>query len=183
MKTLILTPWMTPHKVIGWQTAVTLLFLKKIEVLEEYEEEIRSPSCTIRMPAVARLLSSKGTVKRSIKFSRVNVFARDGFRCQYCGDKKTMRELNYDHVLPRTMGGRTVWENIVTSCYSCNSRKRNRTPEQAGMRLLRAPFKPKSLPLSIVQLDTTRVPEAWAGYWSPDQAAETEPGGALLVFH
>ena len=183
MKTLPLTPWMTPHKVIGWQNAITLIFLKKIEVLEEYEEEISSPSFSMRMPAVARLLSSKGTVKRSVKFSRVNVFSRDGFRCQYCGDKKSMRELNYDHVIPRTMGGKTVWENIVTSCYSCNSRKRNRTPEQAGMRLLRHPIKPKALPLSFVQIDQRRMPEIWAGYCSTDQAAEAEPGGSLLLFH
>ena len=76
-----------------------------------------------------------------------------------------MRELNYDHVIPRTRGGRTVWENIVSSCYPCNDRKGGRTPEEAGMRLRKKPFKPSSLPVTPV-LTTIRseVPEAWLPY-------------------
>jgi 5-methylcytosine-specific restriction endonuclease McrA len=164
MKTLLLTPWMTPHNIVPWQTAVTLLFLGKVEILEEYDEEIRSPSVTLRAPAVARLKTAVGSVKRGVKFSRVNVFTRDGFKCQYCGTRRAMRELNYDHVVPRAHGGRTVWENIVTSCYPCNDRKAGRTPEQAGMRLLRHPIRPKSLPMSALPIDVSAVPTEWVGY-------------------
>ena len=89
-------------------------------------------------------------MKRGVKFSRNNVFARDDFRCQYCGARKSARELNYDHVVPRVQGGKTVWENIVASCYDCNGMKRGRTPEQAGMKLLRAPVKPRSLPMTTL---------------------------------
>ena len=154
-----------PHKIISWQTAVTMSFLDKVEVIEEYDEELRSPSLAMRMPAVVRLKHPLGGMKRGVKFSRVNVFARDDFRCQYCGAKKSVGELNYDHVVPRVQGGKTVWENIVSSCYDCNSRKRGRTPEQAGMKLLRAPVKPRSLPMApVVTRDFRNIPEAWTHY-------------------
>ena len=163
--TLVLTPWMAPHKIVPWQTAVVMSFLGKVEVIEEYEEEIASPSLTIRTPAVVRLTRASGGAKRPIKFSRVNVFTRDGFSCQYCGTRKGPRELNYDHVVPRVQGGKTVWENIVTSCYDCNGKKRGRTPEQAGMKLLRAPVKPKYLPASPVSMRDGHVPVVWSAYW------------------
>jgi len=163
-QTLLLTPWMMPHKVISWQDAITMMFLDKVEVLEAYDEQIASPSLTIPMPAVVRLKKPVGSVKRGVKFSRINVFTRDGFRCQYCGDKKRMSELNYDHVVPRDKGGRTEWDNIVTACYPCNDRKRNRTPEQAGMKLARRPVKPQTLPLVSMPMDRHGIPAVWAGY-------------------
>lgn len=164
-QTLLLTPWMIPHKIIPWQTAVTMSFLGKVDVLEEYDDVIRSPSLAIKAPAVVRLRRPLGGMKRGVKFSRINVFARDEFRCQYCGARRAVPELNYDHVVPRVQGGKTVWENIVTSCYDCNSRKRGRTPEQAGMRLLRAPVKPKTLPMtSVIPRHRGGIPEAWSPY-------------------
>ncbi len=163
-RTLVLNPWMMPQKIISWQDAVTMMFLNKVDVLEAYDEEIASPSLTVRMPAVVRLKRALGSTKRGVKFSRVNVFTRDNFRCQYCGDKKNMKELNYDHVVPRMQGGKTVWENIVTACYPCNNKKRGRTPEQAGMALLSKPHKPKVLPHAPLMFDTTKIPAAWSGY-------------------
>ena len=164
-QTLLLTPWMMPHKIVPWQTAVTMSFLGKVDVLEEYDEEIRSPSMAIKAPAVVRLKRPFGGMKRGVKFSRINVFARDDFRCQYCGTRRPAHELNYDHVVPRVQGGKTVWENIVTSCYECNTQKRGRTPEQAGMRLLSAPVKPRTLPMTpILPRDGRRIPEAWSSY-------------------
>lgn len=163
--TLVLTPWMAPHKIVPWQTAVVMSFLGKVEVLEEYDDEITSPSLTIKTPAVVRLTRAATGAKRPVKFSRINVFTRDGFSCQYCGTRKAPRELNYDHVVPRVQGGKTVWENIVTSCYECNGKKRGRTPEQAGMKLLRPPVRPKSLPTSLVPMREGKVPSAWSAYW------------------
>lgn len=175
MRTLLLTPWMTPHAIVSWQTAVTLFFLGKIEVIEEYDEEIRSPSRSLKVPAVARLKRAGSAIKRRVKFSRANVFTRDGYRCQYCGARKTMRELNYDHVLPRVQGGKTSWENIVTSCYPCNGRKAGRTPEQAGMTLLRSPFRPKTLPLTALSFELSTVPNRWLAYVGLPAFAELEP--------
>lgn len=177
MKTLLLTPWMTPHNIVSWQTAVTLMFLGKVEILEEYDEQISSPSVSLRAPAVARLKKPVGAVKRGVKFSRINVFTRDSFRCQYCGSRRVMRELNYDHVIPRTQGGRTVWENIATCCYPCNERKGSRTPEQAGMKLMRAPFRPKSLPISHLYLEAHQVPPEWNGYC----VTASDGGDAVLL--
>jgi len=164
-QTLLLTPWMIPHKIISWQTAVTMSFLGKVDVIEEYDEDIRSPTLAIKTPAVVRLRRPISGMKRGVKFSRINVFARDDFRCQYCGAKRAVHGLNYDHVVPRVQGGKTVWENIVTSCYECNSRKRGRTPEQAGMKLLRAPVKPKALPMTtVIPRHQGSIPEAWSPY-------------------
>ena len=165
MRTLLLTPWMAPHKIISWERAVVLLVLDKIDVLEEYDEEIRSPSRTLRTPAVVRLRKTGATRKHGVRFSRINVYTRDGFRCQYCGERKEMRDLNYDHVVPRVRGGHTVWENIVTSCYACNDRKGSRTPEEAGMTLRRKPFKPSSLPVTpAFRVTRSEMPEVWLPY-------------------
>lgn len=167
-RTLMLTAWMAPYRVISWQRAIVLSYLGKVEVLEEYDEPIRSPSITLRTPAVVRLTKASVSNKHKLRFSRMNVFLRDGFRCQYCGDRKSMDELNYDHVLPRVRGGTTVWENIVTACYGCNDRKGSRTPDEAGMTLLRQPAKPSSLPLAPVIRPGTTVPDVWRNYCALD---------------
>lgn len=162
--TLVLTPWMMPHQVIPWERAIQRIYLHKVEVLEEYEESISSPSVTINIPAVVRMKRHVNAHKKGIKFSRINVFTRDHFTCQYCGTQKPMRELNYDHVVPRDLRGKTVWENIVTSCYPCNTLKRNRTPQQAGMRLIKQPVIPKTLPMTSPVISMRSVPELWLPY-------------------
>jgi len=165
MQTLMLTPWMAPHKIISWERAVCLAYLGKVEVIETWDADLRGPSITMKAPAVVRLTKGAVSTKQSVRFSRINVFTRDGFRCQYCGAKKSLRELNYDHVIPRVKGGKTVWENIVTSCYACNDKKGSRTPAEAGMKLLRMPFKPKSLPVTPpVVLSEGVIPELWQPY-------------------
>jgi len=168
MRTLVLDQGYQPHRIVSWQRAVGLLFEGKVEVVEEYEDELRSVSITIRMPAVVRLLRALRGRKRAVKFSRMNVATRDDFRCQYCGEKHPLRRLTYDHVVPRSQGGRTCWENVVMACYECNARKSADTPEQAGMRLLKKPVKPKWLPIIAFRIDPAcSVPEAWANwlYW------------------
>lgn len=161
---LVLTPWMQPHQVVDWMEAVTLVYLKKADVLEHHDDFVSSPSTTIQLPAVARLKRVVARTKTDVKFSRLNVYTRDGFRCQYCGTKRTMKHLNYDHVIPSSKGGKTVWENIVTSCIPCNLNKANKTPEQAGMRLMRHPVKPKSLPLTGTLVLPAEVPQIWKPY-------------------
>ena len=162
--TLVLTSHYTPHRIASWQDVVTEFFTGKVEVLAEYDEVIyRNPekNLVMLMPAVARLLHPTRAFKKGVKFSRVNVMARDEFVCQYCGGRFPMSQLNYDHVVPRVRGGKTVWENIVTSCYDCNDKKGARTPEQAKMTLRRKPFRPKVLPLAQPVLALRRVPKEW----------------------
>jgi 5-methylcytosine-specific restriction endonuclease McrA len=145
-----------------------MMFDGKVEVVEEYDEDIRSVSITIKMPAVVRLLRRIRGRKKAVKFSRINVATRDDFRCQYCGEKQILRKLTYDHVTPRAKGGKTTWENIVMACYPCNEKKQDRTPSQAGMRLRKPPVKPKSLPVVVFRIDPqATLPEQWVNwvYW------------------
>lgn len=162
MRVLVLTQSYVPHKVVSWERAVTMFFSNKVDIVESYDEELRSPSLTMQMPAVVRLRRAVSGMKRSVKFSRVNVFTRDGFRCQYCGTPQRMSGLNYDHVVPRHHGGKTTWDNVVSSCYPCNSRKANRTPEQASMKLLRRPYRPATLPVMGLRFDPRDIPAPWA---------------------
>jgi len=170
--TLILTSYMEPLRVIPWQDAITELFTGKVDVVAEYDEVIyrnAERAVTMRMPAVARLLKSMPRFKKGVKFSRINVMVRDGFTCCYCGAVHEMGGLNYDHVVPRAKGGKTEWTNIVSSCYACNDKKGARTPEQAKMRLLKKPFKPKTLPLARPGLTLRgHVPEEWKPFLPVD---------------
>ena len=108
---------------------------------------IGTPSGAICVPRVILLPSFDRVPKRHVRYSRVNVFARDKFTCQYCGDRPHRSELNLDHVIPRALGGRTTWENVVCSCVECNRHKGGRTPQQARLRLKRVPAKPRWTPL------------------------------------
>lgn len=168
MRTLVLDRSYQPHRVVSWQRAVTMLFQGKVEVLEEYDEDIRSVSITIKMPAVIRLLSRITGRKKAVKFSRINVATRDDFRCQYCGTKHPLSKLTYDHVVPRARGGRTTWENIVMACVPCNEKKGDLTLKQAGLKLRKKPVKPKSLPVVVFRIDPqATIPEQWMNfvYW------------------
>lgn len=164
-RTLILNAWLQPHSIATWQAAIVLLVTEKADALENYEATVSSPSLTLAVPAVMRLRKEISKWKSGVKFSRVNVYTRDGFRCCYCGHKKTTRELNYDHVNPRERGGRTCWDNIVTACKKCNARKRNRTPVEAGMRMHFQPHKPRVLPMMApLLIDADTMPDIWRPY-------------------
>jgi|SRR5271166_3113857 len=179
LHTLVLNSWMNPHRVVTWQSAICMLVCSKcgtpqctkhsagikVDVLEEYEATVSSPSITLSIPAVVRLKRAVSHLKKNVKFSRINILTRDGFRCCYCNEKKIAKELNYDHVVPSSKGGKTVWENIVTSCYPCNKRKGNRTPEQAGMKMHYKPHRPNVLPMTQPFLISTRsIPDIWLPY-------------------
>lgn len=120
------------------------------------EEYIRAVSFEIQVPRIVRLTRYDKVPKSVVRFNRKNLFARDDFRCQYCGQAQPTSQLSLDHVLPRSLGGKTTWENIVCSCLSCNSRKGGRTPDQAGMRLLKRPIKPSNSPAMVLPLEDPR---------------------------
>jgi len=173
-QTLVLDQGYQPHRVVSWQRAVAMWWDGKCEVVEEYDEDIRSVSFTIKMPAVVRLLQRVRGKKQAVKFSRINVAARDAYTCQYCNTKLPLAKLTYDHVTPRSQGGKTVWENIVMACYSCNEGKRDRTPTQAKMALKKLPVRPAFLPVVTMRFETGSVPDLWRSwvYWN----AELEEG-------
>lgn len=123
---------------------------------------IGTPSGEIRVPRVIVLSTYDRVPKRHVRYSRANVFSRDKFTCQYCGDRPPRSQLNLDHVIPRSLGGRTTWENVVCSCVDCNRRKGGRTPEQARLRLRRAPARPRWTPLMNVAVSSTHYSE-----WNP----------------
>jgi 5-methylcytosine-specific restriction endonuclease McrA len=162
-RTLLLTAAYEPMATISWQKAIVMLTLGKVEVIEAYDRNIRSTSIVIKLPAVVRLINRFRRYKRKVKYSKQNVFARDRWRCQYCGERGTTKELTQDHVMPRAQGGKTCWENVVTCCVDCNTNKANRTPRQAGMRLRAKPARPQWLPIFVVNIGP-RAPEVWKTY-------------------
>jgi 5-methylcytosine-specific restriction endonuclease McrA len=163
-RTLLLSQGYEPITVISWQRAITLLSLGKVEVVEEHTGEVRAVSLVIKIPAVVRLLRAFRRHPKPVKFSRINIYARDGYRCQYCGDKCSVAQLTYDHVVPRARGGRTTWENIVSCCYPCNRDKGSRTPAEAKLTLRSVPTRPTWVSAISIRISTRSVPEAWRDY-------------------
>ena len=161
---LLLNITYEPLRVINWKKAITLFVLGKVEVLEEYGREIRSVSFTIKLPAVVRLLRMVKRPKAPVKFSRQNIYTRDKYTCQYCGERLPSEELTYDHVIPKSREGKTKWTNIVTCCIACNRKKGGRTPEEAHMRLIRSPSCPTWLPALKITIGFREVPKSWRDY-------------------
>lgn len=131
----------------------------------------------MRVPRVIVLVGFDRLPRRHVRFSRINIMTRDRFQCQYCGLRPVRSELNLDHVVPRALGGRTTWENVVTSCVECNRRKGGRTPVQARLVLIRRPQRPRWTPLAHLMLQSVRY-EEWrpflnvvdASYWNAELA-------------
>ncbi len=163
-RTLLLSRSYEPLRVISWKRAFTMLTLGKVEVVEEYDRSVRSCYLVFKMPAVVRLLDAFRRHRRPVRFSRVNVYARDRYRCQYCGVRDSLANLTFDHVIPRSRGGKTCWTNVVTACVECNHRKSNRTPAEARMRLRKEPIQPRWVPAVTLRISLRSVPEAWTDY-------------------
>jgi 5-methylcytosine-specific restriction endonuclease McrA len=182
-RTLLLSQGYEPIQIISWQRAITLLTLDKVEVVEHYDAEIRAVSLVVKVPAVIRLRKAYRRHVRPVKFSRVNIYARDGHRCQYCGVRCTIDELTYDHVMPRSRGGRTTWDNIVSCCCACNARKANRTPAEARMVLRAVPVRPAWIPAVQIRVSARSVPDAWRDYvyWTGQIESDEDDDGQGLV--
>jgi len=126
-------------------------------------ETVHTVRHTIRLPRVILLTFFDKLPCKELKLTRNNVFERDRNQCQYCGGHFPREELNLDHVIPRHYGGRTTWDNIVCSCVRCNTRKANRLPHEAGVRLIRKPVRPKWRPVISLVLGP-RHREMWKDY-------------------
>ena len=132
-----------PLSLWSWQNSVKAVFLDRVNVVSEYDNAIHSPTWEMKLPSVIAL---KNYVNVSTKpaFTRFNVFLRDRFSCQYCGHHFPTQELTFDHVLPKSLGGRTEWVNVVAACSHCNLRKANKSVTKSGMQILKKPVQPNN---------------------------------------
>ena len=138
-----------PLSTWSWQNALKAVFLDRVNVVSEYNETVRSPSTEFKLPSVISLkdfipLPSKAA------FTRFNVFLRDKFCCQYCRSVYKTEELTFDHVVPRSKGGKTQWSNVVTSCRPCNTKKGNKSLKTIGIKLIKEPNIPNTYELKEI---------------------------------
>lgn len=156
------------------EQAIKQVWEENVDVLATYDVTVRSPNHEFKLPSVIALREFIPPPKKA-PFTRFNVFLRDEFRCQYCGEKFPASELTFEHVLPRAQGGKTTWENILSACGKCNLIKANRTPKQAGMKTLSQPREPTFYELRDKQLKfpPNYLHETWRDYlyWN----SELEP--------
>jgi 5-methylcytosine-specific restriction endonuclease McrA len=157
-----------------WQNLNFESWQELSELKAEFEPDgfdwIHTVRVPIAVPRIIRLLGYDKLPRQDVKFNRRNIFARDGNRCQYCGKKFGTSDLSLDHVIPRSQNGRSTWENIVCCCVKCNVKKGGRTPEQAHMKLLSKPVKPKRSPVINLRLTDKRY-ASWKqfldeAYWT-----------------
>lgn len=160
-----------PLSLWSWQEAVKAIFRDSVVVVSEYERVIRSPTHTVRLPSVLALKEYL-PMNKAPAFTRFNLFLRDQWTCQYCHDDFRTQELTFDHVIPRSRGGRTAWTNIVTACQQCNLAKGDRMPDECGMHPLVAPRQPTIIEL---QANGRKFPpnflhESWGDflYWDTE---------------
>tara|TARA_B100000530_G_scaffold249690_1_gene164108 strand:+ start:239 stop:814 length:576 start_codon:yes stop_codon:yes gene_type:complete len=163
-----------PLSTWSWQNAVKAVFLDRVNVVSEYNKVIHSPSIKFKLPSVISLkdyipLPSKAA------FTRFNVFLRDKFTCQYCCKIARTEELTFDHVIPKSKGGKTEWENVVTSCRICNTNKGSKSLKKLGIKLYQEPFVPNNFELKEIGrlYPPNFLHESWSDflYWD----SELEP--------
>jgi 5-methylcytosine-specific restriction endonuclease McrA len=160
---LVLNATYEPLNVVSVRRALVLLLKEKAQIVEAAEAWFRSERIAFPVPLVIRLVYYVRIPRRfSLPISRRTVLARDHYTCQYCGIQPGKANLTIDHVLPRSRGGETTWENVTTACGSCNRRKGNRTPGEAKMPLARNPRRPRYLALTL--LEGTSAPVEWSKY-------------------
>jgi 5-methylcytosine-specific restriction endonuclease McrA len=163
-RTLLLDSGCRPQCAIPWQRALILDLEDRVDVLEYYDEVVRTPREELPLPAVIRLRQYLRVVPRSVALTRRNLILRDRATCQYCGRRPHLRDITMDHVLPRSRGGPTHWENVVLACGPCNHRKGSRTPLEAGMPLAIKPGRPDFLPTTRRALAVADPPPEWMAW-------------------
>jgi 5-methylcytosine-specific restriction endonuclease McrA len=142
------------------ERAFVLVYLRKAEMVTDFPNRVlRSVSAHHKFPSIIRLYNYVRVPYRRVSLSRTNVFRRDGYQCAYCG---TRHDLTIDHIVPRSQGGKDSWENLVTACQDCNTRKGNRTPAEANMKMHRAPFRPSYI--MYLSNFTGNVHDDWRPY-------------------
>jgi 5-methylcytosine-specific restriction endonuclease McrA len=160
MRTLLLDNAYMPVRIVAWEKAMILFLTGRAEVIEEYSNfNIRSPRETFKLPKILRLFN-RNKYRTEVKFNRHNVFYRDKYICQYCGGKFLQKDLTLDHVIPRSKGGKTSWENVVSCCGTCNHKKGNKLPEEFHLKLKSVPKKPRWTPKMSIKVKKDD-PDEW----------------------
>lgn len=163
-KVLILNQTFEPLQVCSARRAVILLFTGKAERVEDTTRVIRSPSTALTLPSVIRLHHFvRKPIPPTLSFNKKNILKRDAYTCQYCGRNGGER-MTIDHVIPKSLGGRTVWENVVSACRACNLKKGNKPADEAGMRLRRNPTRPASVSYLGILAHASQHLEIWSKY-------------------
>ena len=163
MSVLVLNATYEPLSVVSVQRAIVLLLKEKAEILEAAEARLRAQHLSIPVPLVIRMVYYVRIPRYMVlPLSRRTVLARDQYTCQYCGAAPGRADLTIDHVVPRSRGGETQWDNVVTACRPCNQRKGSRTPKEAGMPLHSAPRRPRFVALAL--LGEAKDREVWSKY-------------------
>ena len=139
-RVLVLNQNYIPMSVCSARRAIILLYLGKAEIVERNHDMIHSVSTSMPLPSIVRLIRLVYVPRKRVLMNRKNVIKRDGHKCQYCGTHEG--PVTVDHVIPKDRGGQDTWENLVCACMACNTKKRNRTPREAGMKLMKQPKKP-----------------------------------------
>lgn len=167
MDTLVLSRTWEADRIVTWQTAMSLLMSGRAEIVEEHEDRyVRTVTVKFQMPSVIRFVSGMRRRKGKIKFSRQNVYSRDMGLCQYCLTHVPRGDSTFDHVVPKSKGGLTTWENIVIACLPCNQKKGSQTCKEAGMFPKNKPTRPTHL-TDLGELTfsrDSRVPDSWRNY-------------------
>ena len=139
-RVLVLNQNYEPMSICSARRAVVLLYLEKAEIIERNHEFVHSVNTVIPLPSIVRLCRLVHVPRKRIQLNRKNIIKRDKHQCQYCGTVEG--SVTVDHILSKDRGEQDSWENLVCACVKCNSKKRNRTPREAGMSLLKKPRKP-----------------------------------------
>ena len=165
MRTLVLDSTYFPVRIVNWQKAMILLFTGRAEMVTDYpDRKIMGVSNSFSLPKILRLYNRHKSDKK-VRFSRHNVFWRDSFQCQYCSKRYKASTLTIDHVLPQSRGGKTTWENVVSACSPCNTKKGNKLPHEANMKLLVKPSESKWSPQVCLRLKKDD-PQEWYQWFS-----------------
>jgi 5-methylcytosine-specific restriction endonuclease McrA len=152
-----------------FQSWCDLSAMRALEKLP-HEDWVQAVHSEIQAPRIVRLLRYDRVPRKTLRFNRRNIFARDGNRCQYCGKSLPANQLSLDHVMPRSRGGETSWDNVVCSCVTCNTRKGGRTPLEAHMHLMSHPAEPKTNPILAMKLSNPKY-ECWKDFLPTASAA------------
>jgi len=162
-----------PLSLVSWQEAIKAVVSERVQVLSEYETEVHSPSISLKLPSVIALREYVPTNNR-VAFTRFNVFLRDRFCCQYCGQRFPTQELTFDHVMPRSRGGKTSWENVVAACQACNLAKADQMPTRPGCKPIRKPVRPTPYQLQNIgrSFPPNHLHQSWRDYLYWDSVLE-----------
>jgi len=162
-----------PLSIWSWQDSIKAVFLNRVNIIAEYNSEVRSTSFSMKIPSVIAL-KKYIPISKQPTFTRFNLFLRDQFKCQYCGNNFNTKYLTFDHIIPKSKGGKTKWENVVAACSKCNLKKSNLLLSEVNMTLIKKPFSPSNSQLHLIgkNFPPNYLHKSWLDYLYWDSELE-----------